>query len=287
MPIKTPTRKFCLLAVLLLFCLKGISLRAQEMCDSITLHSGELIAGKVTAWIPGKAVKIKTNDTEYVFRFCDIAQHSLHSLDNNSESFIWRQEAPKESDDRPYTTETVETGPPVTLPTALPSRYDRHIMRENIKTTIAKKHRDDFMRRQWRWIIEYTSGLTYADISFTAAQRASKHITLGASLCVRIGENDSYLYKGMYLINFPVFFDLRYTRPLGMNGLVSIALREGVTNYRFTSQTSCSFGGRIGAGYLLGGFKAEYQLSDGLTPYGIDLPNNQTLLLGASISLLY
>ena len=64
MPIKTPTKKFCLLAVLLLFCLKGISLRAQEMCDSITLHSGELITGKVTAWIPGKAVKIKTNESQ-------------------------------------------------------------------------------------------------------------------------------------------------------------------------------------------------------------------------------
>ena len=60
---------------------------AEELCDTVFLKGGGVIAGKVVAWMPGQAVKLQTSDGQYVFRLSDVERTAFHTMEEDSPAF--------------------------------------------------------------------------------------------------------------------------------------------------------------------------------------------------------
>lgn len=253
---------------------------AEELCDTVFLKGGGVIAGKVVAWMPGQAVKLQTSDGQYVFRLSDVERTSFHTMEEDSPAFELKM--------------NVEETPviPAEFTLAKPPRTaSLKVRRDSIAQA---NRREDFMRRHFLCMGQFCTGIEYSQASFLFAIKRNG-VSSGLDVGVRVAPQRDYypyyynypIYYTRYTVSISAFFDLRYTDLMGRKGIYSIALRPGIAHGHFASQLCCLIGGRIGSSYLLGGFTVEYQIDDGNISYGFVLPNDQSLVLGATLSVLF
>lgn len=243
--------------------------RAEELCDTVFLKGGGVIAGKVVAWMPGQAVKLQTSDGQYVFRLSDVERTSFHTMEEDSPAFELKM--------------NVEETPviPAEFALAKPSRtVSLKVRRDSIAQA---NRREDFMRRHFLCMGQFCTGIEYSQASFLFAIKRNG-VSSGLDVGVRVVPYDRFYSRR--IVSISAFFDLRYTNLMGHKGIYSFALRPGIANH-FAVQLCSQIGGGIGGSYLLGGFTVEYQISDGDLLYGFDLPNDQSLVLGATLSVLF
>ena len=243
---------------------------AEELCDAVFLKGGGVIAGKVVAWMPGQAVKLQTSDGQYVFRLSDVERTAFHTMEEDSPAFELKM--------------SVEETPviPAEFALAKPSRtVSLKVRRDSIAQA---NRREDFMRRHFLCMGQFCTGIEYSQASFLFAIKRNG-VSSGLDVGVRVVPYDRFYSRR--IVSLSTFFDLRYTNLMGRKGIYSIALRPGIAHGHFASQLCCLIGGRIGSSYLLGGFAVEYQIDDGNISYGFVLPNDQSLVLGATLSVLF
>ena len=242
---------------------------AEELCDTVFLKGGGVIAGKVVAWMPGQAVKLQTSDGQYVFRLSDVERTSFHTMEEDSPAFELKM--------------NVEETPVIPAEFALakpPRTASLKVSRDSIAQA---NRREDFMRRHFLCMGQFCTGIEYSQASFLFAIKRNG-VSSGLDVGVRVVPYDRFYSRR--IVSLSTFFDLRYTNLMGRKGIYSFALRPGIANH-FAVQLCSQIGGGIGGSYLLGGFTVEYQISDGDLLYGFDLPSDQSLVLGATLSVLF
>lgn len=251
---------------------------AEELCDTVFLKDGGVIAGKVVAWMPGQAVKLQASDGQYVFRLDDVERTAFHTLEEDSPAFEIKK--------------SVEEMPAIPAEFVIKKEPPRMASLKARHDSLAQvNRREDFMQRHFLCMAQFSTGIEYSQASFLFAIKR-KGLSSGLDVGVRVAPQCNYYpycnyyNDSRYTASLSAFFDLRYTGLMGRKGVYSFALRPGVT-HSFAAQLCCQIGGNIGSSYLLGGVTVEYQLSDGHILYGFDLPNGQSLVLGATLSVLF
>ena len=242
---------------------------AEELCDTVFLKGGGVIAGKVVAWMPGQAVKLQTSDGQYVFRLSDVERTSFHTMEEDSPAFELKM--------------NVEETPVIPAEFALAKPPRTASLKARRDSIAQANRREDFMRRHFLCMGQFGTGIEYSQASFLFAIKRNG-VSSGLDVGVRVVPYDRFYSRR--IVSLSTFFDLRYTNLMGRKGIYSIALRPGIANH-FAVQLCSQIGGGIGGSYLLGGFTVEYQISDGDLLYGFDLPNDQSLVLGATLSVLF